>query len=98
AALLGFPLAADAQPAVPAVGQMSVWTGLGDRQVEAHTDSQQLVEQLADARPRPPAPAWPQIEEVLRTQVQLALRGEVRVQDAMDEAAVQIDALLAQHG
>ena len=46
-----------------------------------------FVEQLATARPRTPTPAWPRIDEVLLTNIQQAVRGDVTVQEALDAAA-----------
>ena len=45
-------------------------------------------------RPRPPTPAWTKIDEIIRKQVQLAIRGDMSAQEAMDQAVEQIDPLL----
>lgn len=55
-----------------------------------------FLEQLQTARARTPHPAWSQIEEVLTDAGQLILRGEVDTQEALDFAAEEIDALLAE--
>lgn len=54
-----------------------------------------FLEQLKTARARLPHPAWTSIEEVLTDAGQLILRGEVSAQEALDFAAEEIDALLA---
>lgn len=75
------------------VGQMSV---LAELDVTALNDYYDVfVEQLATARARTPHPQYPQIEEVLSTQVQRAFSGEVSVEEALTVAAEQIDDLLA---
>jgi multiple sugar transport system substrate-binding protein len=53
-----------------------------------------FVKQLKTARPRTPSPQWPQIDSVLGNAVSSAFKGEP-VQQALDSAAKQIDALLA---
>lgn len=74
------------------VGQMSV---LKDLDVTSIRDYYGIfVEQLQTARPRTPHPQYPEIEEILSTEVQRALRGEVTVQEALDTAAAQIDEIL----
>ena len=51
--------------------------------------------QLETANPRTPIPAWPKIDEAVSNAVLKALRGESTIQAALDEAATQVDALLA---
>lgn len=53
-----------------------------------------FVTQLKTARPRTPSPQWPQIDNVLGNAVSSAFKGQP-VQQALDSAAKQIDALLA---
>ncbi len=48
------------------------------------------------AQARTPHPAWTQIEDVLSQAGQLILRGELATQEALDMAAEEIDALLAE--
>lgn len=97
AEFLRFLLSESSQLAMAEVGQMPVLAALGDQLAEIQDYYPVFVEQLQTARPRTPTPAWPQMEEVLKTQVQLALRGELTAQEAMDGAAEQIDGLLAQY-
>ncbi len=54
------------------------------------------LEQLKTANARTPHPAWTQMEDVLSQAGQLILRGEVPAQEALDMAAEEIDALLAE--
>lgn len=54
------------------------------------------LEQLQTAQARTPHPAWTQIEDVLSQAGQLILRGEASAQEALDMAAEEIDALLAE--
>lgn len=54
-----------------------------------------FLEQLQTARARTPHPRYTEIETALSDAAQLALRGEMSAQEAMDAAAEEIDALLA---
>ena len=74
-----------------------LWGRVDDIMEELHDYYEPFVEQVERARPRPPTPAWPRIEQVLQQQVQLALRGELSAQEAMDQAAAEIDGLLARY-
>ncbi|MCZ7547219.1 MAG: extracellular solute-binding protein [Anaerolineae bacterium] len=55
-----------------------------------------FLQQLETARARTPHPKWTQMEEVLTDAGQLILRGEMAAQEALDIAAEEIDALLAE--
>lgn len=90
-------LSEESQRAFAEAGQMSALVSLGDELAGIRPYYEPFVEQIATARARTVTPAWPRIEEVLRQQVQLALRGELTSQEALDQAAVEIDALLAQY-
>lgn len=79
------------------VGQMSVLSSVGDQLTDIQEYYAPFVEQLATAKPRTPSPAWPQMEEVLKREVQLAMRGEKSVEDAMKTCATEMDALLARY-
>lgn len=86
-------LSEEVQTQMAEVGQMSV---LKDLDVTGVKDYYGIfVEQLQTARPRTPHPQYPKIEEILSNEVQRAFRGEVSVQEALDSAASQIDAILA---
>ena len=80
-------LSKDAQLAMAEVGQMPVLSALGDEVTSIHDYYGVFVDQLATARPRPPTPAWPQIDQVLQAQTQHAFRGDATVQEALDGAA-----------
>lgn len=54
-----------------------------------------FLEQLKTARARTPHPKYTEIEAVLNDASQLARRGDMTVQEAMDAAAEEIDAILA---
>lgn len=53
------------------------------------------MEQLQTAEARIPCSSWPKIEIILNTAFESAVRGNVTVQEALDTAAAEIDALLA---
>lgn len=52
------------------------------------------LEQLDRANPRPPVPAWTEIEDVFARMLERILTGEQPITEAVDEAAVKIDLLL----
>lgn len=54
------------------------------------------MEQLKTAEARIPCSSWPTIETILNTAFESVLRGQASSQDALDNAAAQIDELLAQ--
>lgn len=91
--VLRFFLGEESQTEMAKVGQMSVLEELDVTALNDYYDV--FVEQLATARARTPHPQYPQIEEVLSTQVQRAFSGEVSVREALTAAAEQIDDLLA---
>jgi multiple sugar transport system substrate-binding protein len=97
AEFMRFLLSEEAQLAMAEVGQMPVLTSLGDELTQIQDYYGVFVEQLATARPRTPTPAWPRIDDVLRQHVQQAVSGDVPVQEALDAAAAEIDALLAEY-
>jgi multiple sugar transport system substrate-binding protein len=89
-----FMVSEEAQLAMGKVGQMPVLKSLA-----GHADLPDYYpvfqEQLATAKARTPVPAWPKIDEAVSNAILKALRGEAPVQAALDEAATQVDALLA---
>jgi multiple sugar transport system substrate-binding protein len=87
-------LSDEAQLAFAEIGQMSVLRELDV--VAVNPNYALFVEQLQTARPRPPVPSWPKIDELLQRHLQTAFGGEMSVQEALDVAAEEIDALLAQ--
>ncbi|HYO88108.1 MAG TPA: extracellular solute-binding protein [Candidatus Limnocylindrales bacterium] len=54
-----------------------------------------FMEQLATAQARTPTPVWSDIDNAINNAFQYMLRGEKDVQTALDDAAAEIDALLA---
>jgi multiple sugar transport system substrate-binding protein len=87
-------LSQEAQLAMAKVGQMSVLKDLDVTSVNATYVP--FVTQLQTAKPRPPVPAWPKIDDLLQKKLQAAFQGQMTVQQALDQAAAQIDPLLAQ--
>lgn len=78
------------------VGQLTVLNSLLENEYfVSHPYYGAFLEQLQTAKARTPHPKYTQIETVLSEAAQLALRGELSVQEAMDLAAEEIDALLA---
>jgi len=79
-----------------ATGQMSVLKELEDNpELPAHFPVFQT--QLNTAQPRTPSPAWPKIDEAIGAAVTQAITGEVDAQAALDEAAAEVDELLAKY-
>ena len=94
---LRYLLSEDAQLAMAKVGQMPVLADLGSQLTDINAYYAPFVEQLQTARPRTVTPAWTQIDSILQDEIRSAFRGEKTVQEALDEAASQVDALLAQY-
>lgn len=88
-------LSPEAQTMMAETGQISVLKSLSGKIAEIEPYYELFMTQLQTARPRPPTPAWSKIDDILRKQVQLAVRGDVDVQKALDDAVAQIDPLLA---
>jgi multiple sugar transport system substrate-binding protein len=87
-------LSDEAQLAFAKIGQMSVLSGLDVTSVNPTYGP--FVEQLKTAKPRPPVPTWPKIDDLLQKKLQSAFKGDMTVQQALDQAAGEIDTLLAQ--
>jgi multiple sugar transport system substrate-binding protein len=87
-------LSDEAQLAFAKVGQMSVLQNLDV--VSVNPNYRAFVEQLKTARPRPVVPSWPKIDDLLQKKLQSAFKGDLTVQAALDQAATEIDTLLAQ--
>lgn len=94
AAFVRHMLSEESQLAMAEAGQISVLKDLADEMVEIEPSYEEYMTQLETARPRPPTPAWTKIDEIIRKQVQLAIRGDMSAQEAMDQAVEQIDPLL----
>jgi multiple sugar transport system substrate-binding protein len=80
-------------------GQLTVKPALLDTDYfKNHPYFGTFLEQLKTAKARTPVPQWNKIENDILTPVgQSILRGEVDPQTALDDAAKQIDALLAEN-
>jgi multiple sugar transport system substrate-binding protein len=77
------------------VGQLTVLEELlEDEYFADHAYYGIFLEQLQTARARTPHPRYTEIESVLNDAAQLALRGELSAQEALDLAAEEIDAIL----
>lgn len=83
-----------AQNQMARAGQMPVNKSLTAKLVKIHPYYSIYLKQIATARPRTPSPKWPQIDQVLTTELAKAFNGSETVQQALDSAASQIDALL----
>lgn len=97
AEFLRFLLSEDAQLAMAEVGQMSVLSALGTQLAGINTYYAPFVEQLATAQARTPTPAWTRMDDILKAEIQRAMIGEKTVEQALGDAAAQIDPLLAQY-
>jgi multiple sugar transport system substrate-binding protein len=94
---LRFTLSDEYQLKMAEVGQLTVKPALLENDYfKNHPYYPLFLEQLKTAKARTPHPAWSQMEEVLTDASQLILRGEASPQEALDEAAAEIDALLAE--
>lgn len=79
------------------VGQLTVQPGLLENEFfQDHPYYGLYLQQLENARARTPHPQWTSMEEILTDAGQLILRGELSAQEALDAAAEEIDALLAE--
>jgi multiple sugar transport system substrate-binding protein len=89
-----FMLGSWAQNQMARAGQMPVVKTLTQQLVKIHPYYATYLKQIANARPRTPTPKWPQIDQVLQTELAKAFKGDETVQQALTSAAQQIDALL----
>jgi multiple sugar transport system substrate-binding protein len=87
-------LSEEAQLAFAEIGQMSVLRDLDV--VSVNPNYALFVEQLQTAKARPPVPSWPKIDDLLQRKLQAAFAGDLTVEEALGQAAEEIDALLAQ--
>ncbi|MCL2146557.1 MAG: extracellular solute-binding protein [Synergistaceae bacterium] len=86
----------DAQVAMAKVGSMPVnKEAIADPQaIEAMPLLPVFVEALQSARSRPVHPRWSEMEDIIATKVAEAIMGQKPVQQALDEAASEIDSLV----
>lgn len=91
-----FLLGEFAQSAMAEVGQIPVTqAGLASDAVTSVPYLAAYVEQLQTAQARTPVPSWPQIDSILTDAFGAALRGTKTSEQALGDAAAQIDDLLA---
>jgi multiple sugar transport system substrate-binding protein len=55
-----------------------------------------FMEQLETAQARTPSPHWSEMDNIINNAFQFVLRGEKTAQEALDDAAAEIDTLLAE--
>ncbi len=92
---LQFLLSPWTQSTMATTGQIPVINAaLEDPYITAHPYYGVYLEQLTTAKPRTPHPAYNRIENAVQNAVQLALLGDLTVQEALDQAATEVDALL----
>jgi multiple sugar transport system substrate-binding protein len=90
---LAYLLSPEAQKTMAEVGVMPTLTSLqGDPALPEYFGI--FMEQLATAQARVPHPSWPQMDEAANQAYQRILRGDQTVQEALDQAAEEINALL----
>jgi ABC-type glycerol-3-phosphate transport system substrate-binding protein len=88
--ILGF----GTQAQMALAGQMPVLKSSANWLTRVHEYYAPYVKQLATAKPRTPTPKWTQIDQVITTDVAKAFQGQESVQQALTDAAQQIDGLL----
>ena len=94
AEFMRFLLHSFAQTQMARAGQMPVLKSSTKSLVKIHPYYATYLKQIATARPRTPTPKWPQIDQVLQTEIAKAFTGDESVQQALTNAAQQIDGLL----
>jgi multiple sugar transport system substrate-binding protein len=91
---MAFMLSKTTQIALTKVGQLSVRKDLRDAVTAIHPYYATFLQQLTTAKARTPVSNYPKIDSIIGTQVALAMKGTESAQQAMNEAAAQIDPLL----
>lgn len=94
AEFIRFMLSKYAQIEMAKVGQMTIRTDLKKELVKIRPYYGIFLEQIKTSRPRAPHPQWPKIDQVLGTAVAKAIKGEASTQQALTDAAKEIDGLL----
>ncbi len=90
-----FTLSPEYQLKMAKVGQLMVLSELlNSDYIKNHPYYGIFLEQLKTAKARTPHPAWTKMDEIITNAGQAILREEKPVQQALDEAATKIDALL----
>jgi len=86
-------LSEETQLAMGGVGQMPVLSSLvGHPDLPDYYPT--FMQQLENGNARTPVPAWPAIDQAIGDAVLKALRGDMEVQAALDEAAAIVDGLV----
>jgi multiple sugar transport system substrate-binding protein len=83
-----------AQTQMARAGQMPVIKTSSNWLTKIHPYYATYLKQIATAKPRTPTPKWTQIDTVITTDVAKAFTGSESVQQALTDAATQIDSLL----
>ena len=92
---VAFLMSEEAQKLLAEVGVMPTLASLaGDASMPAHFEI--FMEQLETAQARVPHPKWGEMDGAINNAFQRMLRGDQTVQEALDQAALEIDALLAE--
>lgn len=90
---VSYLMSPEAQKTMAQVGVMPTLSSLqGDPSLPAYFGI--FMEQLNTAQARVPHPNWPQIDEAINQAYQRILRGDQGVQESLDQAAEEINALL----
>ena len=90
-----FLMSEESQKMMAEVGVIPTLSGLtGDPAMPEHFDI--FMEQLETARARVPHPQWSEMDNAINNAFQRMLRGDQTVQEALDQAAVEINELLAE--
>jgi len=92
-----FVLSDEAQEAMIPTGQMPVTrSASSSAPIKESGYFETYVEQLETALPRTPVASWTKIESILNTAFESVFREQSSAREALDQAAAQIDPLLAQ--
>lgn len=91
---LRYMLGYGSQAQMALAGQMSVLKSSARWLTRVHSYYDPFVKQLATAEPRTPTPKWTQIDQVITQDVAKAFQGSMTTQQALTDAAHQIDGLL----
>jgi multiple sugar transport system substrate-binding protein len=93
-----FMLSTYAQTKMQTVGQMSVLKNLpASKELKGLSYFNIFRKQLATAASRPALPNYQQVDNAISNAVAQAAQGKISVKDALNQAAKQVDALLAQN-
>lgn len=92
---VSFLMSEESQKMMAEVGVIPTLSGLtGDPAMPEHFDI--FMQQLETAKARVPHPKWSEMDNAINNAFQRMLRGDQSVQEALDQAASEIDQLLAE--